>query len=432
MNGRLLAGRYQLTEPLGKGGMGEVWSGRDTALGGRRVAVKLLHADRLASLSGTTDPEELRRRFLRECRVTARIDHPGLVAVHDAGQDGEELFLVMQLVEGSDLADHLAEHDPYPWPWAVAVLAQLCSALSAVHAVPVVHRDLKPGNVMVRPDGRVTILDLGIAAARGDGEDTRLTRTGTLLGTPVYMAPEQAVGEPPVSPAADLYALGAIGYELLTGRVPFSAPNAAGLLYKKLHEEPAPLLHLRPDAPPPLAGLVHRLLATDPGQRPADARHVFDVLAALLPRPTAAPVPMDPTRPFSHPLAPWPPPRPAEPDLTAALDEIKRLLSLGHYPQVAELIGRTLPQAAARYGEASPVVRALRKQYAATLLDTAQYARALPEIQRLAHEFTAERGPYDPVVVQLRADERLCLRQLAQTTGFTGRYGPVPPPGLAP
>ncbi len=414
MTGRLIAGRYQLTEPLGKGGMGEVWAGQDAALGGRRIAVKLLHADRIASLSGTSDPEDPRRRFLRECRTTARTDHPGLVAVHDAGRQGEELYLVMQLVEGSDLGDHLAEQEPYPWPWAVAVLAQLASALAAVHAVGVVHRDLKPGNIMVRPDGRVTTLDLGIAAVRGDGEDTRLTRTGTLLGTPVYMAPEQAVGGPP----ADLYALGAIGYELLAGRPPFTAPNAAGLLYKKLHEAAEPADRLRPDAPSELAALIHGMLAKDPAGRPADAHQVFAALTPLLPRPGAAapsPTPLDPTRPFRHPLAPWPPARPTEPDLTAVLEEVKRLLALGQYPQVADLLSHTLPLAASRYGEASPIVRTLRKQYAATLLDTRQYTRALPEIQRLTQEYAAERGPYDPLVAQLRADEQLCLRQLGMT-----------------
>ncbi|RKN37352.1 serine/threonine-protein kinase [Streptomyces hoynatensis] len=415
--GRLLAARYELTEPLGKGGMGEVWAARDTALGDRKIAVKLLSTQRLASLSGTTDPEELRRRFLRECRVTARIDHPGLVAVHDAGRDGDRLYLVMQLIEGSDLADHLAEHDPYPWPWTIAVLAQLCSALAAVHAHRVIHRDLKPGNIMIRPDGRATILDLGIAAVRGDDEETRLTHTGTLLGTPVYMAPEQALGGTPIGPATDLYALGTIGYELLAGRPPFHAPNAPGLLYKKLHEQPEPLQRLRPDAPTPLTTLIHHLLHKDPQHRPADARQVFDALTPHLPHPgtTSATPPMDPTRPFWHPMAPWPatrPTAPQEPDLATALDEIKRLLALGHYPQVAELLSRTLPLAAARYGDSSPIVRSLRKQYAATLLDTGQYARALPEIQRLAQEFTAERGPYDPLVLQLRADEQLCLRHL--------------------
>ncbi|WP_129842216.1 serine/threonine-protein kinase [Streptomyces sp. RFCAC02] len=418
--GRLLAGRYALTEPLGKGGMGEVWAGRDTALGDRRVAVKLLHTDRIAGTAADEElTEDLRRRFLRECRATARIDHPGLVAVHDAGQDGAELYLVMQLIDGSDLADHLAEHDPYPWPWAVAVLVQLCSTLAAVHALGVVHRDLKPGNVMIRPDGRVTVLDLGIAAVTDGTEETRLTRTGTLLGTPLYMAPEQAVGGPPVGPAADLYALGAIGYELLAGRVPFSAPGAAGLLYKKLHEEPVPLDHLRPGLPPGLAGLVHRLLHKDPDHRAPSAAALFTDLAALLaahaPRTDTsgdAAVPLDPTRPLYHPLAPWPPARPRENDLSASLEEIKRLLGQGRYADVAELLCRVIPVAAARYGEGSPVVRSLRKQYAATLLDTAQYARALPEIRRLADDLTAERGPYDPLVLQLRQDEQLCVANL--------------------
>lgn len=411
---RRLAGRYDLTEPLGKGGMGEVWEGRDAALGGRRVAVKLLHADRLASLSGGGAPEELRRRFLRECRATARIDHPGLVGVYDAGEHGDWLFLVMQLVEGSDLGDHLAEHEPYPWSWTVAVLAQLSAVLVAVHAAGVIHRDLKPGNVMVRPDGRVTVLDLGVAAVRGD-EDGTLTRTGTLLGTPVYMAPEQAVGTPPVGPAADLYALGALGYELLTGRQPFQAPNAAGLVYKKLHERPPPALSLRPEAPAELAELLHHLLAQDPAVRPADAYTVHAALSPLLARADpGAPggtTPADPTRPFRRPMAPWPPAgRRDTEDLSATVATMKRLLSAGHYTQVAQLLHQTLPAAAARYGEDSPVVRSLRKQYAATLLDTGQYARALPEIQRLLAVFTTERGPYDPVVAQLRQDEALCLR----------------------
>ncbi|MER7975261.1 serine/threonine-protein kinase, partial [Streptomyces sp. NPDC096080] len=144
---------------LGQGGMGQVWTAYDQRLD-RRVAVKLLRPDRVAGQDG----DELRRRFLRECRVTAQVDHPGLVTVHDAGSDDEELFLVMQYVDGADLAEHLAERTPYPWPWAVAVAAQLCAVLSAVHAVPIVHRDLKPRNVMVRQDGTVVVLDLGVAS----------------------------------------------------------------------------------------------------------------------------------------------------------------------------------------------------------------------------------------------------------------------------
>ncbi|MEE1929431.1 serine/threonine-protein kinase [Streptomyces sp. TRM 70351] len=426
MIGRVIAGRYELTEPLGKGAMGQVWGGHDRGLGGRPVAVKLMHSGRMASLSGTADPEELRERFERECRVTAQLDHPNLVTVFDAGRADDELFLVMQRLEGSDLADHLAEHDPYPWRWAVAVAAQLCSALVAVHAVRIVHRDLKPGNVIVRPDGRVVVLDLGIAAVGSVGDASRLTRTGTLIGTPVYMAPEQAMGSAPVGPAADLYALGVLLYELLGGRVPFDAPEAAGLLYKKLHEEPVPVSRLRPETPAPLAALVHRLLHREPAARPADAHEVYDALAPLLPRAGSgdgpAP-PLDPTRPFREPVAPWPPrPAPARTGfgpppatgLTATLEEVRGLLAAGHYAHVAELLGRALPAAVAEHGAASPVVRTLRKQYAVTLMDTGQYARALPEIAELIREYAAERGPHDSVVTQLLQDEALCRHHLTR------------------
>ncbi|WP_051717703.1 serine/threonine-protein kinase [Streptomyces megasporus] len=458
MNGRLIADRYRLTELLGSGAMGQVWGGHDLGLGERRIAVKLMHSGRMASLSGSTGPEELRERFERECRVTAQLDHPGLVAVHDAGRDGDELYLVMQRLEGSDLSDHLAEQEPYPWRWAVAVVAQMCSALVAVHAVHIVHRDLKPGNVIVRPDGRVVILDLGIAAVKTGGDTTRLTRTGALVGTPVYMAPEQAVGGTPVGPRADLYALGVLLYELLTGRVPFEAPEAAGLLYKKLHHKPVPVREMRPEVPESLDALVWRLLDQDPNARPADAHEVYAALAPLLPRPgEGGPIlPLDPTRPFREPMAPWPPHRPATPpahaptvivpspvpaptaapspaygtpvpppvpgfgppprgvDLTAVLEEVRSLLATGHYTRVADLLGDALPAAVAEHGADSAVVRSLRKQYAAVLLDTGQYARALPEITRLAREYTVERGPHDPVVIQLRQDEALCLSRLGR------------------
>ncbi|WP_323379030.1 serine/threonine-protein kinase, partial [Streptomyces smaragdinus] len=238
MNGRVIAGRYELASLVGQGGMGQVWQGYDHTLE-RRVAVKLLH-------SGSADGSQagdLRRRFLRECRVTARIGHPGLVTVYDAGSDGDELYLVMEYVEGADLADHLAEHEPYPCDWTAAVAAQLCSVLAAVHAVPVVHRDLKPRNVMIRPEGNLTVLDLGIAAVL-DIDTTRLTRTGVPVGSPAYMAPEQAMGGA-VGPYTDLYALGVVLYELLTGEVPFADTTALGVLHAHLYKPPAPVRDLR-------------------------------------------------------------------------------------------------------------------------------------------------------------------------------------------
>ncbi|MER7185510.1 protein kinase [Streptomyces hyaluromycini] len=415
---------------IGQGGMGQVWTAYDQRLD-RRVAVKLLRPDKVAG----AEAEELRRRFLRECRVTAQVDHPGLVTVHDAGSEGEELFLVMQYVDGADLSDHLAEHDPYPWQWAVAVAAQLCAVLSAVHAVPIVHRDLKPRNVMVKQDGTVTVLDLGVASVM-DTDTTRLTHTGSPIGSPAYMAPEQAMGGA-VGPYTDLYALGVLLHELLSGEVPFAGSTALGVLHRHLYEPPVPVRRIRPEVPEPLESLVLRLLAKDPQDRPASAQEVYENLASLLPpRGMPSGAPLDPTRPFLRPHAPWPDrartpaPRPAapvaavpdRPDVAAAVDEVKRLLGEGRITQAVDILGAILPVAADRHGERSTVVRTLRKQYAATLMDDGQYRRALPELRRLAEERAAEAGQADPQVLRFRYETAQCLEQLGEPAAALAEY----------
>ncbi|ANZ18231.1 protein kinase [Streptomyces noursei ATCC 11455] len=494
MNGRVIADRYELSVLLGQGGMGQVWIGYDRRLD-RRVGVKLLRPDRVA---GTPDGEEMRRRFVRECRVTAQVDHPGLVTVHDAGSDDEDLYLVMQYVDGADLSDHLAEHDPYPWPWAVSVAAQLCAVLAAVHAVPIVHRDLKPRNVMIRPDGSLIVLDLGIASAL-DTDTTRLTHTGSPIGSPAYMAPEQAMGGA-VGPYTDLYALGVLLHELLSGEVPFAGSTALGVLHRHLHEEPVPVRRLRPDVPEALEALVLHLLRKDPGARPADAQEVYAALAPLLPAsgagPHPPPAPMDPTRPFRQPHAPWPlrsagpaptptalavprvpepahpapaPPRggtsrpaaaPARavqdpraslagnapwsslgspaasrpaadprtsasggPDVAAAVDEVKLLLDQGRITRAVDILGGILPAAAERHGAHSPVVRTLRKQYAATLMDDGQYRRALPELRILAEEYGKESGAgATRQALQFHYDAAQCLEQLGEVAQALEEY----------
>ncbi|MET3986624.1 serine/threonine-protein kinase [Streptomyces sp. PvR034] len=425
MTERTIGERYQLATVLGQGGMGQVWTAYDRRLD-RRVAVKLLRPDKVAG-PGTV-AEELRRRFVRECRVTAQVDHPGLVTVHDAGNDGDELYLVMQYVEGADLADHLAEHDPYPWQWAVSVVAQLCSVLSAVHAVPIVHRDLKPRNVMVRPDGTVTVLDLGVASVM-DTDTTRLTHTGSPIGSPAYMAPEQAMGGA-VGPYTDLYALGVLLYELLSGNVPFVGSTALGVLHRHLYEPPLPVRQLRPEVPPALEAVLLRLLAKDPQDRPGSAQEVYEALVPLLPSHGAPAGPLDPTRPFLRPMAPWPdrvsaPPRPEVPpavaprrDIPAAVDEVRALLDEGRLTQAVDVLGEILPAAVAQHGEHSPVVRSLRKQYAATLMDDGQYRRALPELRRLAEEFPAG----DPQSLRFRYDAAQCLEQLGEAAAALAEY----------
>ncbi len=427
-SGRVVASRYELSTLLGQGGMGQVWTAYDQRLD-RRVAVKLLRPDKVAG----AEADELRRRFVRECRVTAQVDHPGLVTVHDAGSEGEELFLVMQYVDGADLSDHLAEHDPYPWQWAVAVAAQLCAVLSAVHAVPIVHRDLKPRNVMVKQDGTVTVLDLGVASVM-DTDTTRLTHTGSPIGSPAYMAPEQAMGGA-VGPYTDLYALGVLIHELLSGDVPFSGSTALGVLHRHLYEPPVPVRRLRPETPDALESLVLRLLAKDPQHRPASAQDVYEELSALLPaRGTPTGAPLDPTRPFLRPHAPWPDrartpaPQPATPTVDAkknvaeAVDEVKRLLGEGRITQAVDILGAILPTAAEQHGEHSPVVRTLRKQYAATLMDDGQYRRALPELRRLADERAAEAGHADPQSLRFRFDAAQCLEQLGEPAAALAEY----------
>ena len=442
MRGRLVAGRYELAALIGQGGMGQVWRAHDRTLD-RWVAVKLLQPHRSPAAEQDV---ELRRRFARECRITAQVDHPGLVTVHDATGEGDDLYLVMQYIQGADLADHLAEHDPYPWPWAVAVAAQLCPILAAVHAVPAVHRDLKPRNIMVRPDGTLVVLDLGIAAAL-DRDTTRLTMTGSPIGSPAYMAPEQAT-DGQVGPHTDLYSLGVILHELLSGTVPFAYSSALGVLHQHLHEPPPPLRRIRPEVPPALEQLVLRLLAKDPLDRPADAAEVHRALAPLLPGPDApgtdAPgTPMDPTRPFRQPYAPWqaarplprPQPGPAQPpapaaaplpdhkaDVAAAVENAKLLLDAGRITQAVDVLGSALAAAVTAHGPQSPVVHMLRKQYATTLLEDGQYQAALGELRVLAEQRAATAGPNDPQALRFRIEAAQCLEQLGDHASALADY----------
>ena len=254
----VLGGRYTLLAVLGTGGMATVWRARDEMLG-RAVAVKVLSPQHAA------DPEFL-ARFEREARHAAAVSHPRLVTVFDCGVEGDTPFIVMELVEGRTLRQVLDETGVLPPGQAVTVATAVCEGLEAAHSAGLVHRDITPANIVLN-GSEVKILDFGIA--RVDGTRAA-TATGTVLGTAAYLSPEQASGQP-AGPRSDLYSLGCVLFEMLTGRPPFTADSTVGLAYRQVHDDPGPPSALRPGLPPRLDQVTGQLLAKDPAARPPGA-----------------------------------------------------------------------------------------------------------------------------------------------------------------
>src|SRR4051812_14767579 len=251
----VIGDRYELDDlPLGQGGMGAVYGGHDKHLD-RRGAVKFLKL-----LTGPD--EELNRRFLREARILAKLEHPGAPVLYDFGTFDQRLFQVMQFIEGVTVADLVSEHGPLPVPWAAAIAAQSCAVLSAAHALSIYHRDLKPTNLMLCPDGSVKVLDFGLAMFR-EADSTQFTRIGQILGTPAYMAPEQ-IQRGLAGPRSDLYALGCVIHEMLTGEQLFTGPTEYVVFKRQVKERPPAV----PGVPAELNRLIEDLLEKDPDNRP--------------------------------------------------------------------------------------------------------------------------------------------------------------------
>ena len=277
MSGRMLGGRYELGASLGAGGMATVWQATDLLLG-RQVAVKVLREQY------ALDPSFL-ARFQREARHAASVSDPRIVTVFDCGVDAGAPFIVMELVSGRTLRQVLDQARVLSAGEAVSVAAEMCAALEVAHAAGLVHRDIKPANVLVTSGGQIKILDFGIARM---AQSAGLTQTGTLIGTAEYLSPEQGAGQP-AGPQADLYAVGCVLYEMLTGTPPFTADSPAALVYRHVHDQPAPPSARRPGLPPQLDGLVLRLLAKDPAARPGSAAAArAALLAAVSAGPAAA------------------------------------------------------------------------------------------------------------------------------------------------
>jgi serine/threonine-protein kinase len=264
---QLFAGRYRLERRLGIGGMSTVQLAFDTRLE-RNVAVKLL-AEHLAQ-----DPSFV-SRFRREALAAARLVHPNVVQVFDFGSDeaSARQFIVMEYVDGQSCAEILRERGHLPPEEAVDILGQACRGLDYAHRNGVVHRDVKPGNLLLSRDGAIKLADFGIAKA---AEQSDITKVGSVLGTAAYLSPEQARGEP-AGPASDLYALGVVAYQLLAGRLPYEAASLTDLA--RLQSTPPPRLdELEPDVPPALATAVLRALANVPDRRYADAAEMEQAL----------------------------------------------------------------------------------------------------------------------------------------------------------
>ncbi|MDF2775287.1 MAG: protein kinase [Geminicoccaceae bacterium] len=258
---RILSSNYELDREIGRGGMGIVYKAKDKRLK-RHVAVKLLPPE--LAFRG-----EIRSRFLKEAETAAQLSHPNIVPIYSVDERDGLVYFVMAFVPGENLAARIHSAGRLPADEVRRILKETAEALAYAHERGVVHRDIKPDNILLSSDegDRVMVTDFGIARAVSEGSDSRLTATGMAIGTPAYMSPEQSMGEREIDGRADLYALGVVGYQMLAGELPFNAPSTPALLVKQISERPTPVDVHRPDAPPDLARAVMMLLEKEPANR---------------------------------------------------------------------------------------------------------------------------------------------------------------------
>ncbi len=265
--GTVLNNRYQLLERLGRGGMSDVFRARDLMLE-RYVAIKVLHEH-------YSDDESFQKRFRQEARAAANLSHPNIVTVHDFGFDQNQLYIVMEHVPGKDLKTLLRQRGRYSVEEAIPLIVQACAGIGYAHRAGLVHCDIKPHNMIVTPDARLKVTDFGIARALSTIMPDE--RADVVWGSPQYFSPEQAVGEPP-SPASDVYSLGIVLYEVLTGALPFTASSSEELARMHLEENPIPPSEYVPDIPEALEEIVMKVLSKEPAARYRTADQLGRVL----------------------------------------------------------------------------------------------------------------------------------------------------------
>jgi eukaryotic-like serine/threonine-protein kinase len=267
-------GRFQIASVLGQGAMGVVYLAHDPDIG-RPVAIKTVRPEAI----GGESAQEIEARFQKEARLAGRLQHPNIVTVYDVGRDGETLFIAMEYVDGRPLTRSLGSPDAPTLAVKVAIVRQVAEALGHAHERGVLHRDVKPGNILIGADGRVKVTDFGIGKFT-DTSTSELTRTGHMVGSPAYMSPEQIRGEK-LDGRSDLFSLGIVLYELLTGARPFPGDSITTLVYQILHTEPRDPLEWRSDLPVATREVIARLLAKAPEKRPADATEFVRELARI-------------------------------------------------------------------------------------------------------------------------------------------------------
>ncbi len=271
MSGSVLGGRYRIEARIGSGGMAEVYRGIDPVLN-RTVAIKVLLPQYARDTSFVA-------RFRREAQAAARLNHANIVGVFDTGADGDTQYIVMEFIEGRTLADFLAAGRRLTPVQAAEVSQKVCGALAAAHAQGVIHRDIKPGNIMVTREGTVKVMDFGIARITSGAETA--PQTSAVLGTASYLSPEQAQGGP-VDARTDIYSLGTVLYELLAGRPPFTGESPVAIAFKQVNETPVPPSQLNPDVPPREDAVVMRALSKNPANRYQTAQEFSEDLERVI------------------------------------------------------------------------------------------------------------------------------------------------------
>ncbi|MEV7796537.1 protein kinase [Streptomyces sp. NPDC087512] len=397
--------RFELRTLIGQGSMGQVWQSWDTQLK-RPAAVKIINPERLVEQSNSISPEIVAARFCREAELGARFIHPGLPMLYDAELNGSpnDLYMVWELIVGQNLAQILAaEGGRLPINQALSFAAQIADTLACIHEDPVIHRDLKPSNVMITEAWKTKLLDFGVAAIYGS-DYPRLTQDGQLLGTVAYMAPEQFTDRGLIVPQTDIYALGCLLYEMLTGQPPFTG-EPASVMDAHRTRTPTPARELRPDIPPDVDDLLLNMLAKDAADRPASA----DLIAERLVPHTTLPASADnrggqADAPAAIPAAA------AQLSATIRIAQAQALFDAGHFGEALPVYNTLSAEPTA--ADANPRQKAeCRAKAAFCHLRLGNLQQALTEYTALAGELIQDAPPEDHLLLEVRS--RVGLLQAA-------------------